>query len=173
MKKFYFSRLALSTGLLLGLLAVSFSCKEQKVDQSDELVGAWKGRVQFKTGAYAGITDFEFMYVFNSGGTMTESSNYDGVPPTPPAYGIWKKMGEKEYESHYEFYWNKVPASFEDLAKAGGFPNAGYGVLSEKIILSDDGKSYGSTIKFNLFDQTGKQTVVNEEGTVDAKRMEF
>jgi hypothetical protein len=113
------------------------------------------------------------MWIFNSGGTMTESSNYDGVPPTPPAYGIWKKTGEKEYEARYEFYWNKVPASYEELAKTGGFPNAGYGVLSEKITLSDDGKSYSSTIKFNLYDQTGKQTVFNEEGAVVAKRMEF
>jgi hypothetical protein len=113
------------------------------------------------------------MWVFNEGGTMTESSNYDGVPPTPPAYGIWKKTGEKQYEARYEFYWNKVPASFEDLTKAGGFPNVGYGVLSEKITLSEDGKSYSSTIKFNLFDQAGKQTVFNDEATAEAKRMEF
>jgi hypothetical protein len=163
----------LSAVLLAALLIILFSCVEKNNQQTDELVGAWKGKVQFKTGAYAGITDFEFMYVFNSGGTMTESSNYDGVPPTPPAYGIWKKMGEKEYESHYEFYWNKVPASYEELAKTGGFPNAGYGVLLEKIILSDDGKSYSSTIKFNLYDQSGKQTVFNDEGTVEAKKMEF
>jgi len=56
---------------------------------------------------------------------------------------------------------------------AGGFPNAGYGVLSEKIPLSEDGKAYSSTIKFNLFDQTGKQTVFNDEATSEAKRMEF
>jgi hypothetical protein len=166
-------RLILSAGLLAGLLIILFSCVEQKNPQTDELVGAWKGKVQFKTGVYSEIKDFEFMYVFNSGGTMTESSNYDGVPPTPPAYGIWEKTGEKEYRARYEFYWNKVPASYEELAKAGGFPNAGYGVLSENITLSDDGKSYSSTIKFNLYDQTGKQTVFNEEGAVVAKRMEF
>ncbi len=173
MKKFHFYRSALSVGLLAGLLIILFSCVEQKNPQTDELVGAWKGKVQFKTGAYAEIKDFEFMWVFNDGGTMTESSNYDGVPPTPPAYGIWKKTGDKQYESHYEFYWNKVPASYEELAKAGGFPNVGYGVLSEKIILSDDGKSYSSTIKFNLFDQPGKQLVFNDEGTAEAKRIEF
>lgn len=163
----------LSAALLAGLLVILFSCREQKHPQTDELVGAWKGKVQFTTGVYAEIKDFEFMYSFNSGGTMTESSNYDGVPPTPPAYGIWKSIGDKQYEARYEFYWNKVPASYEELAKAGGFPNAGYGVLSEKITLSDDGKSYSSTIKFNLFDKDGKQTVVDEEGTVEAKRMEF
>ena len=163
----------LSAGLLTVLLIILFSCGEQKNPQIDELVGAWKGKVQFKTGAYAEIKDFEFMWVFNQGGTMTESSNYDGVPPTPPAYGIWQKTGDKQYEARYEFYWNQVPASFEDLVKAGGFPNAGYGVLSEKIILSEDGKSYSSTIKLNLFDQTGKQTVFNDEATAEANRMNF
>jgi hypothetical protein len=155
------------------LFLLLLSCTQDKNIQTDKLIGAWRGKVQFNNGVYAEIKDFEFMYVFNSGGTMTESSNYDGVPPTPPAYGIWKKTGEKEYETRYEFYWNKVPDSYEELAKSGGFPNVGYGVLTEKITLSDDGKSYSSTIKFNLFDQSGKQTVVNEEGTVEAKRMEF
>ena len=56
--------------------------------RSDELVGAWRSNVQFKSGAFASITDLEFMYVFNAGGTLTESSNYDGVPPVPPAYGV-------------------------------------------------------------------------------------
>ena len=165
--------LILSAGLLAGLLIILFSCCEQKNPQTDNIVGAWKGKVQFKTGAYTEVKDFEFMWVFNEGGTMTESSNYDGVPPTPPAYGIWKKTGNQQYESRYEFYFNKIPASFEDVIKAGGFPPAGYGVLNEKIILSEDGKSYSSTIKFNLFDQTGKQTVFNDEATAEAKRMEF
>ncbi len=173
MKKLHSYRSVLSVGLLIFILAGSFSCSEEKNPQPDKIVGAWKGKVQFKTGVYSEIKDFEFMWVFNSGGTMTESSNYDGVPPTPPAYGIWKKTGDKQYEARYEFYWNNVPASYEELAKTGGFPNAGYGVLSEKIILSEDGKSYNSTIKFNLFDQTGKQTVFNDEATAEAKRMEF
>jgi len=161
------------TALLLLISLVIFSCTQDNTLQPEEIVGTWKGKVQFTTGVYAEIKDFEFMYAFNSGGTMTESSNYDGVPPTPPAYGIWKKTGAKEYETRYEFYWNKVPDSYEELVKAGGFTNVGYGVLSEKITLSDDGKSYGSTIKFSLFDQSGKQAVINEEGTVEAKRMGF
>ena len=163
----------LSYGLVAGLLIVLLSCGEQKNPQTEDIVGAWKGKLQFKTGAYAEIKDFEFMWVFNDGGTMTESSNYDGVPPTPPAYGIWKKIGDKQYEARYEFYWNKVPASYEDLTKVGGFPNVGYGVLSEKITLSENGQSYSSTIKLNLFDQTGKQTVFNDEATAEANRMKF
>jgi hypothetical protein len=173
MKKYPANFSIILTVLFVVMILFTFSCNRHSGSSTESLVGAWKGKVQFKTGEYAEIKDFEFMYVFNSGGTMTESSNYDGVPPTPPAYGIWKKTGEKEYEARYEFYWNKVPASYEELAKAGGFPNAGYGVLAEKIILSDDGKSYSSTIKFNLFDQTGKPFVINDEGTAEAKRMEF
>jgi hypothetical protein len=167
----YFS--IILTALSVVLILISFSCTKRSESHTEILVGAWKGKVQFTTGVYAEIKDFEFMWVFNSGGTMTESSNYDGVPPTPPAYGIWKKTGDKKYEARYEFYWNKVPASYEELAKTSGFPNAGYGVLSEKINLSEDGKSYRSTIKFNLFDQAGKQTVFNDEGIAEAKRMEF
>lgn len=159
----------ISAGLLAGLFIILFSCGDQKNPQTEEIVGAWKGNVQFTTGVYSEIKNFEFMWVFNSGGTMTESSNYDGVPPTPPAYGIWKSIGDKQYEARYEFYWNKVPASYEELAKTSGFPNVGYGVLSEKITLSENGKSYSSKIKFNLFDQTGKQTVFNEEGIAEAK----
>ena len=162
-----------SIGTLAVLFAVTFSCGENKNPQTEELVGAWKGKVQFKTGAVAEIKDFEFMWVFNNGGTMTESSNYDGVPPTPPAYGIWKKIGDNQYEARYEFYFTKIPASYEDMTKAGGFMPAGYGVLTEKITLSDDGKSYKSTIKYDSFDQTGKQMTFGDEAAAEAKRMEF
>jgi hypothetical protein len=53
------------------------------------LPGSWRSKVQFEDGAFASIKDLEFMYVFNAGGTLTESSNYDGAPPVPPAYEIW------------------------------------------------------------------------------------
>jgi len=172
MKKRTFIPSVLSIFIIILMFSVSFSCSENK-NHTDNIVGAWKGKVQFKTGAFAAMKDWEFMWVFNNGGTMTESSNYDGVPPTPPAYGIWKKTGDNQYEARYEFYVTQIPASFEELTKAGGFTPAGYGVLSEKIILSADGKSYSSTIKINLFDNTGKQTVFNDEATAKAKRMEF
>ena len=162
-----------SIGLLAAMFMVTFSCGEHKSLQTDELIGAWKGKVQVKTGALAEIKDFEFMWVFNNGGTMTESSNYDGVPPTPPAYGIWKKTRDKQYEARYEFYFTKIPASYEDLSKSGGFLPAGYGVLTEKITLSDDGKSYKSTINYDSFDQTGKQLSSGDEANAEAKRMEF
>jgi len=173
MNKRIINRLVLSAGLFAVLLAVTFSLGISENPQADDLAGAWKGKVQFKTGAFAGVTNLEFMWVFNDGGTMNESSNYDGAPPVPPAYGIWKKTGEKQYEARYEFYWTQIPESVGDIIKSGGFTPGGYGVLSEKIILSEDGKSYSSTIKYNLFDQNGKQTVFNDEATAEAIRMEF
>lgn len=62
---------------------------------TDSLAGAWQGKVQFTTGAFAAVKDLEFMYAFHVGGTMTESSNYDGAPPAPPAYGVWRKTGSR------------------------------------------------------------------------------
>ena len=44
-----------------------------------DLVGQWRAKLQFTSGAFAPVKDLEFMYVFNLGGTMTESSNYDAV----------------------------------------------------------------------------------------------
>ncbi len=42
--------------------------------------------------------DLEFMYVFHADGTMTESSNYDAFPPGPPAYGVWRNSGRRQYD---------------------------------------------------------------------------
>lgn len=173
MKKRIIILSASSVGLLFMMFAASFSCSEYKNPQPDELVGGWKGKVQFKTGAFAEVKDLKFMWVFNNGGTMTESSNYDGAPPVPPAYGIWRKTGDKQYEVRYEFYLTRVPASFEDITKANGFAPAGYGILSEKITLSVDGKSYKSTIKYDSFDQTGKQITFGDEADAEANRMGF
>lgn len=166
-------RSVLPLGLFAALLAITFSLGMYENPRADDLAGAWKGKVQFKTGAFAGVKNLEFMWVFNDGGTMNESSNYDGAPPVPPAYGIWRNTGDKQYEARYEFYWTKIPESTEEIIKSGGFTPGGYGVLSEIIILSEDGQSYSSTIKFNLFDQNGKQIVFNDEATAEATRMVF
>ena len=84
------------------------------------LTGAWHGNVQFTSGAYAGIKDAEFMYVFNAGGTMTESSNYDASPPGPPAYGMWRNTGARQFEARYEVFLTKSPKPLEEIAKGGG-----------------------------------------------------
>jgi hypothetical protein len=35
--------------------------------------------MEFSTGAFASVKDLEFMYVFNYGGTMTESSKIEDI----------------------------------------------------------------------------------------------
>ena len=93
------SRMLLVPIVLLGGVALAASHEASPTD----LAGEWRAQLQFSSGAFAPIKDLEFMYVFNQGGTMTESSNYDASPPVPPAYGIWRKVSDKEYEAKYEF----------------------------------------------------------------------
>ncbi len=129
------------------------------------LIGAWRGDVQFSNGALASIKDLRFLYVFNAGGTMTESSNYDGVPPVPPAYGEWRETEANTFEARYTFFTTQPPANVKAVLTGGGWLPAGSGVLSEKIQLSADGRSFDSTIKLELFDKSGKSV----DGSGDAK----
>jgi hypothetical protein len=138
-----------------------------------DLAGAWRGRVQFSSGALAAVKDLEFMYVFNAGGTMTESSNYDGAPPVPPAYGVWRRTGPGAFEAHYEFYATKAPAGFAEIVAGGGWLPAGRGVLVESITLAADGRSFISTIAYTAFDAAGKPAGGGGEGTVGAVRISF
>lgn len=157
--------------LSAGLLATDCSTREKS--NANDLVGAWRAKVQFESGPFASVRDLEFMYVFNAGGTMMESSNYDGAPPVPPAYGIWRNIGLKQFEARYEFYSMKPPASVDDLAKGGGWLPAGWGVLLERITLSDDGRTFKSTMKYDAVDKDGKPTETGSEAECDAIRMEF
>lgn len=120
------------------------------------LEGAWRTTLRFKDGAFAGIKDLEFMYVFNLGGTLTESSNYDGAPPVPPAYGVWRRLGPGEFEAKYEYYATKAPARFEELASGGGWLPSGRGVFTEHIVVSADGRSLTSTVRYEALDLAGK-----------------
>ena len=138
----------------------------------DSLVGAWRSQIRFSGGTLAEMKELEFMYVFNAGGTMTESSNYDAAPPSPPAYGSWRKTGPGQFEAKYLFYQTKPPGNVEDLAKNGWSPS-GQGVLTEKITLSDDGRTFKSTIKYAAFDPAGKPVEGAGEGTGTGARMEF
>jgi hypothetical protein len=137
------------------------------------LVGEWRAKLQFTSGALAPIKDLEFMYVFNQGGTLTESSNYDASPPVPPAYGIWRKAGDREFEAKYEFYVTRPPATFDEIAKAGGWSPAGRGVLLERITLSEDGNSFTSKIRYDQFDPAGKPSEGGGEATGQGVRMTF
>jgi hypothetical protein len=148
-------------------------CLAQSGSGSDNLAGAWRGKVQFTGGAFAELKDLEYMYTFNAGGTMTESSNYDAVPPVPPAYGVWKKIGVRKYEAKYQFYQSKAVSSAEELVKGGGWAPDGYGTLTQKINLSADGNSFDSTITLEMFDKEGKATAGGAEGTAFGKRLRF
>jgi len=119
------------------------------------LVGAWRSSLQFENGAFAGIRDLEFMYVFNAGGTLTESSNYDGAPPVPPAYGSWRQTGPNSFEARYE-YFATAPADAVEFLKGAGWLPAGRGSFTEAITLTDDGRSFTSTLRYEPFDAQGR-----------------
>jgi hypothetical protein len=166
--------------LALATALVTAACTDVRSPQSsapaaepDALAGAWRAQLRFRSGAFVDMKDLEFMYVFNAGGTMTESSNYDGAPPVPPAYGVWRKTGPGQYELKYSFYVTKAPAAFDEIAKGGGWLPAGIGVFTEKITLSDDGKSYKAAITYAAFDQLGKPAEGGGEATGSGTRMGF
>ena len=104
---------------------------------------------------------------------MTESSNYDGAPPVPPAYGLWKGTGPRQFEARYEFYVTRSPAAFDDIAKGGGWNPNGRGVLTERLTLSEDHRSFTSTLELNIFDQAGKPAEGGGRGTGSGHRMRF
>ena len=163
----------LSMVLIAAACGDGASVSTSESSERDNLVGAWRSQIRFSSGELVEMKDLEFMYVFNAGGTMTESSNYDGAPPVPPAYGIWKKSGPRQFEAKYTFYVTKAPGTFEDIAKGGGWSPAGHGDFTEKITLSDDGKSYTSTITYAAFDQTGDLVAGGGEGNGEGTRMGF
>jgi len=144
-----------------------------KAGEIDALVGAWRSHLQVNSGAFAGMQGLEFMYVFNSGGTMTESSNYDAAPPVQPAYGAWRKTGGREFEARYEFYNTKPPAAFAEIVKGGGWGPDGYGLFVEKIVLAEDGRSFASTMTYTMYDNSGKPTDGGGEATGTGMRIGF
>ena len=164
----------LSASLLLTATypTVSSSAAHKNPD-NDNLIGSWRAQVKFKDGAYSPLKGLEFMYAFNSGGTMTESSNYDASPPVPPAYGVWRKIQPRQYEAKYVFFSSKAPKAFQDIASGGGWLPGGSGVLVEKITLSEDGKTFKSTIRLNVFDESGKHIESNSEAEAQAVRITF
>jgi len=131
------------------------------------LAGAWRAKVQFTEGSFAEVRDLEFLYVFNAGGTLVESSNYDAAPPVPPAYGEWRPTAPGRFEARYVFFTTR--ASDDD----SGWLPAGSGVLTEKIELASDGRSYESALMLELFDVAGKPVPGGGRGAVHAQRAGF
>ncbi len=157
----------LLAGICLG------GCRSTPAATGPDLTGAWRGKVQFTTGAYAAVKDLEFLYQFNTGGTLLESSNYDAAPPVTPAYGVWRQIGARQFEARYEYYWTKPPAAFDEITKGGGWSPGGRGVLTQIITLSEDGNSFDSTIKYEVFDQSGKPADAASAANGQGIRLKF
>lgn len=148
---------SLAAPFLLLLALVPAGCTRRPAgDDRPALVGAWRSSLRVESGALAGVKDLEFMYVFNGGGTMTESSNYDGAPPVPPAYGVWRAVGPREFEATYEYFATRAPSGLADLTGGGGWLPSGRGKFVERIRVSDAGDAFTSTLRYDLFDVTGK-----------------
>lgn len=161
-------------GLVVLVLATLAGCARAPSPAAPPaLVGAWRGSVRFSGGVLGPVQDLEFLYVFNAGGTMTESSNYDEVPPVPPAYGEWRRSGTDRFEAKYTFFTTSPPSRPDSLVGGGGWRPAGYGVLTEQIRMAPDGRSYESTIRLEMFDASGKPVMGDGEGTVHARRAGF
>jgi hypothetical protein len=139
----------------------------------DDLVGAWRGKVAFTSGMFAELKDLEYMYVFHADGTMTESSNYDAVPPVPPAYGVWRKTGPRSFEAKYTFFQSKSVANSQELMKSGGWGPGGYGIIRQSFTLSGDGNSFSSKISVDMFDAAGKPIGGKSPGTASGSRIRF
>ncbi len=137
------------------------------------LVGAWRSKIAFSGGVFASIKDLEFMYVFNAGGTLTESSNYDEAPPVPPAYGVWREVAPFQYEAKYLFYLTRPPYRFEQLIAGEGWAPDGRGEFLEQIRLSPDGKSFESTITYQPFDSAGRPAMGEGKATGHGTRIGF
>ncbi|MEI6726267.1 MAG: hypothetical protein WCN81_08610 [Actinomycetes bacterium] len=138
-----------------------------------DLVGQWRARLSFSSGEFAGVDDLEFMYAFNAGGTMTESSNYDAAPPVPPAYGIWRRIGPDRFEAKYEFYPTTPPAALADLTGGGGWRVAGRGVFTETIVVAADGAGFTATILYEIFAESGEPLPGGGEATSTGVPLRF
>jgi hypothetical protein len=140
---------------------------------SDELVGEWQAKLQFDKGILASYKDLEFMYIFNTGGTLVESGNHDSNAPIPPAYGIWRKTGSQEFEAKYEFYVTEPPKELSVILNGGGWKPVGRGVLSEKIKLSKDGKTYVSKVHVDILTTDGKPMEGGGDATAFGEKLLF
>lgn len=119
------------------------------------------------------VKDLEFLYVFNQGGTMTESSNYDGAPPVPPAYGAWRATAPNQFEATYVYFNSKAPAHLDELIQGGGWLPAGRGVITERLTLATDGQSFDSSIVLDLVNQAGAHVAGGGRATGHGTRIQF
>lgn len=141
---------------LLLLLSACGAPVGREAAAPDPLVGAWRSQVSFRDGALVAAKGLEFLYAFNAGGTLTESSNYDGAPPVPPAYGAWRQTSPGRYEARYLFFVTQPPRDWAAVAAGGGWDPAGHGELRETLELAADGRSFTSTLTLALYGADGQ-----------------
>jgi hypothetical protein len=164
----------LQTLSVMMLVVLLLGCGQQQKQKNDSaLIGAWKSKIQFENGSLAPIKDLQFLYTFNSGGTMIESSNYDAAPPVPPGYGIWRATGHNQYEVKYEFFLTRPASPTEAASASGGWLPAGHGVLVESLSVSEDGNSFTSKIRYDMFDQAGRPIPGGGTAMARAVRLTF
>jgi hypothetical protein len=137
------------------------------------LTGEWRAKLQFKDGILASYKDLEFMYSFNAGGTLTESSNHDANPPVPPAYGIWRQTGAREFQAKYEFFITEAPPDFATIQTGGGWKPTARGVFQETITLSPDRKTYIAQVKLNVFNPAGQPIEGGGQATAYGQKLLF
>lgn len=169
--------------MLLALTAVlgTAACTSAPASQASvpaeaaALQGAWRAKVTFTSGPLAEMKDLEFLYSYNAGGTMTESSNYDeAANSSPPAYGIWKQTAPHTFQTKYLFYTTKAPEPVAGAPAGSDWWPAGHGVLTETITLSDDGQTYASAIALSTFDKAGAPVAGGDgAGTASGTRVAF
>jgi hypothetical protein len=166
------ARFALLVSTLLWTACAHTGVSDVAPRHAPDLAGAWRSSVVFRSGSFASITDLQFLYVFNAGGTIVESSNYDAAPPVPPAYGIWRRTGPATFEARYEFFTTKAPSRPDDLVSAGWQPS-GRGVLTEQITIAADGDSYTSTLRYTPLDADGKPAEGGGDASARGVRLGF
>jgi len=127
------------------------------------LEGGWRAHVTFLSGPLKGVP-YQFLITYAAGGGMVESSNFDEVPPVPPAYGSSGRTGPSNFKSTYVFFTTRPVSK--------GWTYAGVGVLNENISLSRTGDAYASSISYQLFDAADKPLAGQSgTGSVSASRI--
>jgi hypothetical protein len=164
---------ACSAGLIVAGCTAAAPADKSAPSSEVSLAGAWRSKIHFNAGVL-NVPDLEFLYSYNEGGTMTESSNYDeAANSTPPAYGVWRKTGPLTFENKYLFYQTRAPVAADGPGNDNAWLPAGHGILTESITLAADGKSYTSTIKYVSLDKNEKVQPGGGDGTGMATRIDF
>jgi hypothetical protein len=161
-----FTPLLLAAALALAGCSKAPSPQPSVAAETPALVGAWRAKVRFVGGPLAEMKGLEFLYAYNAGGTMTESSNYDEAEnSSPPAYGAWKQRDARTFETRYVFFTTQVPGPGDGSKGNRDWWPAGHGELTEVITLADDGQTYTSTITLSLFDRADAAIAGGGTGT--------